>query len=168
MVKKIKATTVCYGLFLLSISCIAQQRTAFKPDKALLQTIQQNLTDADAQYKVLMKNLPAGKFPKTYYPEKKEYGFSNSDWWCSGFYPGTLLYLYEETKDEALYKESLRILELLKKEQFNTGTHDLGFMMYCSFGNANRVSSKPEYKEILLNSAKSLSTRFNPKVGCIK
>ena len=168
MGKKIKATTVCYGLFLLSVSCIAQQRAAFKPDKALLQTIQQNITDADAQYKVLMKNLPAGKFPKTYYPEKKEYGFSNSDWWCSGFYPGTLLYLYEETKDESLYKESLRILELLKKEQFNTGTHDLGFMMYCSFGNANRISSKPEYKEILLNSAKSLSTRFNPKVGCIK
>ena len=41
-------------------------------------------------------------------------------------------------------------------------------MMYCSFGNANRLSAKPAYKEILLNSAKSLSTRFNPKTGCIK
>jgi uncharacterized protein YyaL (SSP411 family) len=41
-------------------------------------------------------------------------------------------------------------------------------MMYCSFGNANRIQPKPEYKEILLNSAKSLCTRFNPAVGCIK
>ena len=115
-----------------------------------------------------MKNLPADSFPKTFYPDQNKYGFSNSGWWCSGFYPGTLLYLYEQNKDQALYKESKRILELLKKEQFNKGTHDLGFMMYCSFGNANRLMAKPEYKEILLNSAKSLSTRFNPKVGCIK
>jgi hypothetical protein len=41
-------------------------------------------------------------------------------------------------------------------------------MMYCSFGNANRIKPSAEYKEILLNSAKSLSTRFNPTVGCIK
>ncbi len=169
MSKLIKATAVCYFLFFFFIfTAAAQQKKAFKADKALLQTIQQNITDADAQYKVLMKNLPADSFPKTYYPEKNKYGFSNSGWWCSGFYPGTLLYLYEQTKDEALYKESLRMLELLKKEQFNKGTHDLGFMMYCSFGNANRIATKPEYKEILLNSAKSLSSRFNPKVGCIK
>ena len=62
----------------------------------------------------------------------------------------------------------MRILEPLKKEQWNTTTHDLGFMMYCSFGNANRLQSKPEYKDIIVNSAKSLSTRFNPNVGCIK
>jgi unsaturated chondroitin disaccharide hydrolase len=59
-------------------------------------------------------------------------------------------------------------LEPLKKEQFNTGTHDLGFMMYCSFGNANLIEPKQEYKEILLNSARSLSSRFSPAVGCIR
>jgi unsaturated chondroitin disaccharide hydrolase len=154
--------------FSLATNSIAQSKNSYKPDKALLKTIQQNFTDAAAQYKILMKNVPADSFPKTYYPEKKTYGFSNSSWWCSGFYPGTLLYLNEQNKDEILFNESTRMLELLKKEQFNTGTHDLGFMMYCSFGNANRLSPKPEYREILLNSAKSLSTRFNPKVGCIK
>jgi unsaturated chondroitin disaccharide hydrolase len=41
-------------------------------------------------------------------------------------------------------------------------------MMYCSFGTASRLEPKPEYKQVLLNSAKSLSTRFNPAVGCIK
>jgi hypothetical protein len=62
----------------------------------------------------------------------------------------------------------MRILKLLEKEKNNQGTHDLGFMMYCSFGNAERLAPKPEYKEILLQSARSLCTRFNPTVGSIK
>lgn len=147
---------------------IAQKKSHFVADKELLKSIPQRFADAAVQYKLLMKNLPPEKFPKTFFPGTGQYEFSNSGWWCSGFYPGTLLYLYEQTKDEILYKEALRILETLKNEQFNTHTHDLGFMMFCSFGNANRLAAKPEYKDILLNSAKSLSTRFNPATGCIK
>lgn len=146
----------------------AQNNFMHKPDKDLLKTIDKNFTDAAAQYKVLAKNLPADKFPKTYIPTTGKYEFSNSSWWCSGFYPGTLLYLYQQTKDADLYHEAMRILDVLKKEQFNTTTHDLGFMMYCSFGNANLINPSMAYKEILLNSAKSLSSRFKPAVGCIK
>lgn len=155
-------------LFLVSINASAQNKFQPKADKALLKTIDKNFKDAAAQYKVLAKNLPADKFPKTFFPTTGKYEFSNSGWWCSGFYPGTLLYLYQQTKDTALYNEAMRIMAVLKKEQFNTTTHDLGFMMYCSFGNANAMNPSPEYKDILLNSAKSLSTRFNPTVGCIK
>jgi len=143
-------------------SCQSQKRTV------LTAQLKTNLEEAAAQYKILMKNLPAGKFPKTFFPKTGQYEFSNSSWWCSGFYPATLLYLYEQTKDKSLYDEAMRIMDTLKKEQFNKNTHDLGFMMYCPFGNANRIAPKPEYKEILLNSAKSLSTRFNPIVGSIK
>lgn len=60
------------------------------------------------------------------------------------------------------------MLNILQKEQYNKTTHDLGFMMYCSFGNAEKIEPKPEYKQILINSAKSLSTRFDPEIGCIK
>jgi hypothetical protein len=148
------------------VTCNAQHK--YKADKELLNTIDKNFIDAAAQYKVLAKKLPANKFPKTYFPTTDKYEWSNSDWWCSGFYPGTLLYLYQQTKDSSLYNEALRTLEVLKKEQFNTTTHDLGFMMYCSFGNANLINPSSNYKEILLNSAKSLSTRFSPAVGCIK
>lgn len=150
-------------ILLLTIAQTKQQ-----PDRALLKTIDQNFSDAAAQYKVLMQNLPADKFPKTYFPATGKYEFSNSGWWCSGFYPGTLLFLYQQTNDQLLYKEVQRILELLKKEQFNTSTHDLGFMMYCSFGNANLIQPSPAYKDILVTSAKSLSTRFSPVTGCIK
>ncbi|QJD96845.1 glucuronyl hydrolase [Mucilaginibacter robiniae] len=146
----------------------AQQSRAFKTDKALLQTLLTDFKDADQQYKVLMKELPAGRFPKTYYAAKNSLETSGSGWWCSGFYPGTLLYLYQQTKDAALLTEANRALTLLAPEQYNRTTHDLGFMMYCSFGNALKIAPKPAYKEILINSAKSLASRFDPKVGCIK
>ena len=155
-------------LLMTSIACNTQKKASVSPDKALVQTFDKGFADAAAQYKILAKDLPADKFPKTYFPTTGKHEYSNSGWWCSGFYPGTLLYLYEQTKDEALYTEAMRILEPLKKEQYNKSTHDLGFMMFCSFGNANMIQPKPEYKDILINSAKSLITRFDPKVGCIK
>lgn len=155
-------------IFSLGISCSAQKKITYKKDKGLLRVMETDFKDAASQYKVLAKNLPAYKFPKTWFPSTGKYEFSSSEWWCSGFYPGTLLYLYEQTKDQSLYSEAERILKVLEKEKNNTSTHDLGFMMYCSFGNANRIAPKPEYKDILLTSARSLSTRFNPNVGCIK
>lgn len=153
---------------ILCLSCSSQKNSSYKKDESFSGIIENNFKDAGEQYKVLAKNLPADKFPKTYFPVTGKYEFSGSEWWCSGFYPGTLLYMYEQTKDPALYAEAERILQVLEKEKHNTSTHDLGFMMFCSFGNANRIAPKPAYKEILLTSARSLVTRFNPRVGCIK
>ncbi len=162
------AVAINFGILLLQEDCIGQVNNSFKPDKKLVQSFYRNFMDAAAQYKFLSTQLPPEKFPKTFFPTTGKYEFSISEWWCSGFYPGTLLFLFEQTKDSSLYKEAIRIMKVLEKEKLNTGTHDLGFMMYCSFGNAERIASKPEYKKILLTSAKSLSTRFNPKTGCIK
>jgi hypothetical protein len=147
--------------------CSSQRKNAADTDD-LLQTIEQNFQDASAQYKLMMTKLPPDSFPKTYQAQKDSFEFSNSRWWCSGFYPGTLLYLYEQTKDQSLLSEAKHILKVLEKEKNNKKTHDLGFMMFCSFGNADRIEPKPEYKDILLTSARSLATRFNPNVGCIK
>ncbi|MDI9874185.1 glycoside hydrolase family 88 protein [Flectobacillus rivi] len=153
---------------LLGFTSMAQKASQAISRPLLLKQFKQNFSDAQKQYQFLAQHLPAGKFPKTYFPNTDRYEFSNSDWWCSGFYPGSLLYIYEQTKDQATYQEAERILKDLEKEKYNTTTHDLGFMMFCSFGNANLIAPKPAYKEILLTSAKSLATRFNPKVGCIK
>lgn len=149
-------------LIFISTGCFAQSEK-----KGWGDIFSQNFKDADDQYEFMMQQLPAGRFPKTF--ENDTLRTSDSEWWCSGFYPGSLLYIFEQTKDSSLYKESMRMLGLLQKEQFNASTHDLGFMMFCSFGNALRLNQgSNEYRQILLNSAKSLSTRFNPKVGCIK
>jgi rhamnogalacturonyl hydrolase YesR len=65
-----------------------------------------------------------------------------------------------------LLDEGLKKLELLEPEK-HINSHDIGFMMYCSFGNANLIEAKSEYRNILLTSAQTLSKRFNKNVGCI-
>ena len=166
---KIKSSFVWLSvLTVLLTSCTSGKQLQVKTDASLLQTIDESFKANAEQYELMMRNLPEARFPKNYDPKNSKFETSNSGWWCSGFYPGTLLHLYEQTKDQQLYDEAMRILKVLEKEKNNTSTHDLGFMMYCSFGNAERIASKPEYKDILLQSAKSLSTRFNPVVGCIR
>ena len=155
------------GILIYVSSCAPRVQT-FTSDKRFVNQTPALLSEAAAQYKFLAQNLPPDKFPRTYYPETGKYQHSGSDWWCSGFYPGTLLYLYEQTKDPLLYTEATRIMKVLEKEQFNKSTHDLGFMLYCSFGNAARLRPSEEYKNILINSARSLASRFDEKVGCIR
>lgn len=91
-----------------------------------------------------------------------------SEDWTSGFFPGYLWYVYEYTNDEKFLHAALRETSLLEKEQLNTTTHDVGFMMYCSYGHALRLTGNEAYKTVLLQAAKSLTTRFHPTVGCIK
>ncbi|MCV9386834.1 glycoside hydrolase family 88 protein [Reichenbachiella ulvae] len=128
--------------------------------------LEKNIPIAIEHYKNMMETLEGEEFPKTYVDG--EFKTSNSGWWCSGFYPGTLLYLFQESGDSTLLTEAERMLKLLEIEQYNKYTHDLGFMMYCSFGNALKIAPKEEYKRILVNSAESLSSRFSEEVGAIK
>lgn len=153
---------------LAAFSADAQKGGHLQPKPALIRLIDANLHQAVNQYKILMSKVPAGRLPKTFYagPEKLE--TSDAGWWTSGFYSGSLFYLYEFSHDTALLHEAVNRLKLLEPEQYNKGTHDLGFMLYCSFGNGLRLLDSARYKDILLNGARSLSTRFNPTVGCIK
>ncbi|MEA5427026.1 glycoside hydrolase family 88 protein [Arcicella lustrica] len=91
-----------------------------------------------------------------------------TEWWCSGFFGGSLWYIFEETKSPFWKEVAHNWSMAVKKEQFNTGTHDLGFMLYCPFGNGYRLTKNAEYKDIMLVGAKSLATRFDPNVGLIK
>lgn len=134
-----------------------------------LEFIDSNLKHAIAQYRTLMNRVPEGVLPRTYLKEADSLVTAKSSSWISGFYPGTLLYLYEFSGDQSLLTEADKRLQLLEKEKLNKGTHDLGFMLYCSFGNALRLSGDAQkYKDILLTGAESLASRFNPTVGCIR
>ena len=93
---------------------------------------------------------------------------ARSGWWTSGFFPGSLWYLYQYSKDEKIKDFAAMMTARIEKEKNNTGTHDLGFMLYCSFGNGLKVSDNESYNDILLTGAKSLITRFRPKNGCIQ
>ncbi|TDI69160.1 MAG: glucuronyl hydrolase [Bacteroidetes bacterium] len=88
--------------------------------------------------------------------------------WTSGFYPGILWYMYDLTKDEKWKQEAIKRTEVFEEFQHIVEHHDIGFMMFPSYGNGLLIGNKNEYKDILLSSAKSLSTRYNPNVGTIK
>lgn len=88
--------------------------------------------------------------------------------WCSGFFPGELWYMHEYTKDNFWKEKAIEYTNLLEPLKSYKGTHDLGFMMYCSFGNGNRLNPSEHYKEVLIEGANSLISRFNPTTGCIR
>lgn len=88
--------------------------------------------------------------------------------WTPGFFPGSLWYIYELTGDPAWRDVAAKWTHSLEPLKTYTQNHDLGFMMYCSYGNAERLASRPEYKDILIESAESLSTRYSDKVKAIK
>jgi uncharacterized protein YyaL (SSP411 family) len=70
--------------------------------------------------------------------------------------------------NQTIQSEALKFTHSLTKEQYNTTTHDLGFMMFCSFGNALREKGNVAYKPILVNAANSLAKRFSPKTNAIR
>ncbi|MBL4678559.1 MAG: glycoside hydrolase family 88 protein [Mucilaginibacter sp.] len=88
--------------------------------------------------------------------------------WCSGFFPGNLWFLYEQAGDKRWADKAKPFTTLLEAEQNNKGTHDLGFMVYNSVGNAYRLTHDAHYKDVVVQAAKTLITRFNPAVGCIR
>ena len=88
--------------------------------------------------------------------------------WCSGFYAGSLWQASELTGDTVLLKLAREFTLPLEKEQFNGGTHDMGFKMMCSFGQGYRITRDSAYRDILIQSAKTLTTRFNEKIGSIR
>ena len=88
--------------------------------------------------------------------------------WCSGFWPGILWYDYESSRDTAILHNAEKYTESLKfLSECPAYDHDLGFLIYQSFGNGYRLTHNEAYKKVLLRAADTLSTLYNPKVGTI-
>lgn len=88
--------------------------------------------------------------------------------WTSGFFPGELWYMYEYTRDDFWKQKAQQFTAPIEDQKTNGGTHDMGFKMYCSFGNGYRLTGDAAYRDILLQSAATLITRYKPAVGCIR
>lgn len=150
------------GLLLICLPATAQWR----PDPSLLRTIDTNLTLACSQYRYLAAHTADDAIPRTF--DHGGWVTSDPGWWTSGFFAGTLLQLHTVCPDTALENAALHKLRLLAPEAYNKTTHDLGFMMYCSYGNALRILGDTGYARTLMTSARSLSTRFRQKTGVIR
>lgn len=88
--------------------------------------------------------------------------------WTSGFFPGSMWYLYELTGDEKWKNLGTKYTEAIEEVKNLTNHHDVGFMIGCSFGNALRLTENERYKDVIVQAAKSLSTRFRPNAGIIQ
>ncbi len=152
---------------MFSLACQDQSKEQRDDLKLSAKFIDKQLDDAVSQIKILAKNVPEDSLPRTFQGDASI--SSNTAWWTSGFYPGSLLYLYEHSGDEGLLTLAKSKLTILEKEKHNKGTHDLGFMLYCSFGNTLRITGDTAtYKDILLTGAESLISRYNPTVKAIR
>ncbi|WP_024987595.1 glycoside hydrolase family 88 protein [Bacteroides acidifaciens] len=115
-----------------------------------------------------LENVPdTACFPRSV-KEDGSYRLENAKDWTSGFYPGSMWLAYDLTGDEALAKEARTYTNRLEDIQYYTGNHDIGFMMFCSYGHALRLKPESKDKQILVNSSESLCARFSPEVGLIR
>ncbi len=106
--------------------------------------------------------------PQGFKRDKRELDMRKIEWWTSGHYPGSLWYLYEATGDEFFKERATVWTENLKPISKFTGNHDIGFMMFCSFGNARRILKTDRYDHLLVEAAGTLCIRFEPKLGVIR
>ena len=130
--------------------------------------INENFTFAEKQESLMIKKIGNSKLNPRSLNEDGTLKLVKSNDWTSGFFPGCLWYMYEYTKDDKWKISAEFFTSNVEQEQFNSQTHDMGFKMFCSYGNGYRLTGNKKYKNILIQSAKTLSTRFNQVVGCIR
>lgn len=128
---------------------------------------QRVFTLAQEQYVAMAETLAEDELPRTLNPDGTLVT-SDYKWWCSGFYPGALWYIYEYTGDENIRALADRYTVMLEPLKNRTTDHDVGFQLNCSYGNALRLTGDEKYAEPMVTGAYSLATRFNPIVGCTR
>ncbi|PIB34262.1 hypothetical protein BFP72_01850 [Reichenbachiella sp. 5M10] len=106
-------------------------------------------------------------FPRSLEKNKEVRGVPSSDW-TSGFFPGSLTYLYLLTGEDKYLARAKAWVPYMEKEQWNGRTHDMGFKVYSSVGKVNEITPERHYEEVLIQSANTLMTRYNPVIGCTK
>lgn len=148
-------------------SCVSAMADSFDVDEALdycssqVERSLKSLSRDSMDYTMMPRNIASTD--SVWHCRK-----ATPDEWCAGFWPGVLWYDYELTRDEKIREEAERYtssLEYLSKRP--AFDHDLGFLMFCSYGNAYRLTGNPKFKQIILDTADTLATLYNPAVGTI-
>mgnify|MGYP002622233692 CR=1 FL=1 len=141
----------------------------FNPDDELYycnRKVEQTLrelksADGSIDYTMMPRNISLDK--KRWKTNK-----NTPDEWCAGFWPGVLWYDYENTRDAEILQQARSFTESLEYlSQRPVFDHDLGFIMICSYENGYRLTGDSRYRDVLLASADSLATLYNPQVGTL-
>ena len=159
---KVSSSIIASLLLLTVCSCST-------PKSEMSTLVNNSLQTATVQSKLMAEDLlnEEGKLPRTIGKDGKLMT-SKSNWWTSGFFPGVLWYLYEVNGNDSLKMYAENYTKRIENQKYTTDNHDVGFMLYCSFGNGLRLTGNDDYRKTLLQGSESLSTRFRPQVGCIR
>ncbi len=144
------------------LSCAERTERAITP-----QQLADVFTLAEKQYTQLCEQLTDSTMPRTLNPDGT-LRTSDVNWWCSGFLPGSLWYIYEVGQSPAIRTLALeQTLKLKPLLQLPTD-HDIGFQLNCSYGQAYRLTGADSLKSVLVAGARKLAQRMNPTTGVIR
>ncbi len=150
-------------IMLLFISCSSKQKQEYTLD------LEKTLNVSVLKTKETLTGLSkSDSFLRNIPKDKKDWELVGVKDWTSGFWPGVLWYSYEYSGDDWMKKQAERFTSPIKEIAYSPAeNHDIGFMVYCSYGNGYRLTGNEEYKRVLLAAADTLATLYNPKVGSI-
>lgn len=160
----------------MKITAIAGMFLTLCTLRSVAQQVADPLSFAEKQTHVLLQNtalkkassLKANLFsPRSLIADSSLNLVSPNDW-CAGFFAGNLWQLYEFSGNPQWMDQAKTFTHIMEGEKTDGGSHDLGFKVYCSVGNAYRLTHNEHYKKVIIEAAQTLCTRFNPIVGCIK
>jgi len=160
-----KAITLFFLLLVLSPRFAVGQST--EKAKILNQRIPFVFEVAKNKARQSINDIPINRYPITT-DKSGKWKTTNSSGWTSGFFPGILWLLHEQSGNKAFKQEAIKRQNNLSDQQYNTKTHDVGFIIFESFGNGYRLTENKTYRSIIFNAAQSLSSRYDKKIGLIK
>lgn len=160
---KISFFALVLGFALLAQSCKSGINSTTKSTSATAENL------LETRYKMLLDYpVDSMSMPRSMNIKTNEIKKVPSRDWTSGFFAGNLWQLYRLTGNEAYKKQAEKWTPFSKKESVNRNSHDVGFKVYCSYGEALKVANKQEYKDVIIKGAETLCTRFDAKVGAIR
>lgn len=133
--------------------------------------VNEQLKYCDIQIRKTLADIPLDSclIPRSIGLNKKHWSMVDIHDWTSGFWSGILWYDYEVSHDDEIKVKAMKytdcLFPLLSSEHKND--HDIGFQIFCSFGNAYRLTKNEIYKKAILAGANKLAGLYNPKVGTI-
>ena len=158
-----KRNYLLIGLVVLTLSC-QSKKSLLNDTKGV-----NNLDLIEKRYDKLLKYpLDSMHIPRSYTKATNKVRGGVSHYWTSGFFPGNLWELYRLTGNKEFLTKAKLWTAFIEKEKFNARDHDIGFKVYSSFGNGFEITGNEHYKEVIVQSAKTLCTRYSDKVGAIR
>jgi unsaturated chondroitin disaccharide hydrolase len=127
---------------------------------------------ANVQYTLLYdhyRDLSFQSYPFMGFPLQNDWiSLHVMDTFTNGFFSGIFWNLLEFNATQNILKMANDLMLPLAPVANETDTHDIGFVIMSSFGHAYRLFKLPEYLQIIVTAAGSLSTRYSPAVRCIR